>query len=123
MIMDNGLLKNSDEAYQFLTFPIKYDVTNRNLYNLFSNFGNVSFIKQTRERAYIKYRSYEFAAIAKNYLTGYTLQGNVLELEFVESTREAMPCESEFSQVNFFDTSFDRYVWVDSGSIAANPYR
>lgn len=50
------------------------------MYNLFSNFGNISYIKKTKHNVFIKFRSVEFAAMARNYLHGYKLMGNALDL-------------------------------------------
>lgn len=104
---------NVSENYQFLTFPIHYNITNKQIYNLFSNFGNISYVKQTNHDAYIKFRSYEFASIAKKYLSGYSLLGNILELNFIMDTKNALPSEEEYSNITYFDTTFDRYFSIN----------
>jgi hypothetical protein len=66
-------------------------MTNRQVYNLFSNFGNISFIKKTKSRVYLKFRSCEFSAIAKNYLTGRSFMGNTLDLDYISDSGLALP--------------------------------
>ena len=61
-------------------FGLEEEVSNRNVYNLFSNFGNISYIKKTKHNVFIKFRSLEFAAMARNYLHGFKLMGNTLDL-------------------------------------------
>lgn len=62
----------------YLGFPLTGELNNRNVYNLFSNFGNISYIKKTKKAVFIKFRSVEFAAMAKNYLHGYSFLENEL---------------------------------------------
>lgn len=40
-----------------LAFSLSGELTNRNVYNLFSNFGNISYIKKTKKAVFIKFRS------------------------------------------------------------------
>jgi hypothetical protein len=51
-----------------LRFELRKDLKIRHIYNLFSNFGNLSFISKKGGRVYIKFRTLEFAAIARTYL-------------------------------------------------------
>lgn len=96
LVFDNGVEKDSDskredmplklksetkEKSQVLTFKTKNEIPARNIYNLFSNFGNISWIINKRTAIYIKFRSLEFAAIAITYLNNYFLMGNLLALE------------------------------------------
>jgi RNA recognition motif-containing protein len=74
-------------------FQIQKYIPSRNIYNLFSNFGNLSFIKILKDKVYIKFRSVEFAAMVKNYLNNYKLMGNVLKLETILDLDEASPKE------------------------------
>lgn len=53
----------------------------REVYNLFSNFGNIASIIKKKKEFFIKFRSLEFASISYTYLNGYTLMGNTLLLE------------------------------------------
>lgn len=61
-----------------LAFWLSGELSNRNVYNLFSNFGNISYIKKTKKVVFIKFRSVEFAAMAKTYLQGYSFLENDL---------------------------------------------
>ena len=47
--------------------------------------------------------------MAKNYLQGYTLLENYLDLTYVTNKAEAEPKEEEYSEITYFDSSFDRY--------------
>jgi RNA recognition motif-containing protein len=85
-IKDQGFMNNS-----FLMFQIQNYIPPKNIYNLFSNFGNISFIKISKGKVYIKFRSIEFAAMAKNYLNDYKLMQNVLKLETISDVFEASP--------------------------------
>lgn len=40
-----------------LSFTYQKDVTIQNVYNLFSNFGNVSFITKKKRKFYVHFRS------------------------------------------------------------------
>jgi hypothetical protein len=40
-----------------LRFELKKDVKIKYIYNLFSNFGNISFISKKNSKAYIKFRT------------------------------------------------------------------
>jgi hypothetical protein len=52
-----------------LSFELQRELSIRCVYNLFSNFGNISFItKKANKRVFIKFRTIEFAAIAYTYL-------------------------------------------------------
>lgn len=52
-----------------LSFELQREISIRCVYNLFSNFGNISFIsKKSNKRIFIKFRTIEFAAIAFTYL-------------------------------------------------------
>lgn len=59
--------------------------------------------------------------MAKNYLSGYTLLDNHLELAFVTNPAEAEPREDEYSEITYFDSTFDRYSIPYSASQPTNP--
>lgn len=61
------------------------------MYNLFSNFGNISFIAKKTRRMFVKFRNMEFAAIASTYLNEYFFMGNILKLDSPSDANEAMP--------------------------------
>jgi RNA recognition motif-containing protein len=89
--------ENSQAKSSVLSFDINKDISIKYVYNLFSNFGNISFItKKNSKRMYIKFRTMEFAAIAFTYLNEYYLMGNLLKLESPEYAEEASPKESEY---------------------------
>lgn len=77
-----------------LCFPITHPLEVRQIYNLFSNFGNVAKISLKKTRAFVKFRTVEFAAIAFTYLNEHVLAGNLLRLEFPGSFEEAEPKEN-----------------------------
>ena len=64
-----------------LWFPIRYSIPCYCVYNLFSNFGNISCIVAKKERIFVKFRTKEFAAIAITYLINTTFFGNILTLK------------------------------------------
>lgn len=64
-----------------LSFDIKKDISIKSIYNLFSNFGNISFITKKNKKAYVKFRTMEFSAIAFTYLNEFCLMGNLLLLQ------------------------------------------
>jgi hypothetical protein len=70
---------------------MKNEVPMKNIFNLFSNFGNISFICKKKKNLYIKFRTIEFAAIAYNYLNNTNLMGNCIGLTSVEDPTEAFP--------------------------------
>lgn len=102
-IKEESVVKNS-----FLCFELKENIPIRNIYNVFSNFGNISLIKKTKDRAFLKFRTIEFAAIANNYLNDTILMGNLLALEPVNDPSSGHPHEDEYSESIFYDDSFDR---------------
>lgn len=74
------------------------------MYNLFSNFGNISFIsKKAGKRVFIKFRTIEFAAIAYTYLNEYFLMGNLLKLDSPLDPDEAAPKEAEYCECVYYD--------------------
>ena len=54
----------------------------RCIYNLFSNFGNITCIVKKKDTVSIKFRTLEFAAIANSYLNGKNFYDNFLNLKF-----------------------------------------
>jgi hypothetical protein len=66
-------------------FKIRNSVKHTHLYNLFSNFGNISAITVKKNDVKIKFRTVEFAEIAKTYLNNKWLYNNKIELESYES--------------------------------------
>lgn len=107
-IKDNSQAKSS-----VLGFDLHKDISIKSIYNLFSNFGNISFISKKSKRAYIKFRTMEFAAIAFTYLNEYFLMGNFLKLDSPLSPDDAAPKEAEYCECVFYDESFDRYVFAE----------
>lgn len=93
----------------FIMFKLEDYVENHKIYNLFSNFGNISYIKQTKNVVYLKYRSREYVDIAKTYLEGTVFKGSLLTLESIKDTKRALPFQEEFSEVNYYDSCSDRY--------------
>lgn len=61
-------------------FSYKQPLRIGQIYNLFSNFGNVSQIMLTKKEVRVKFRNSEFAAISLNYLKSFSLGGNKIEL-------------------------------------------
>lgn len=98
----------SQAKSQVLHFDLHKDLTIKCIYNLFSNFGNISFISKKNKKAYIKFRTIEFAAIAFTYLNEYFLMGNLLRLESPQSAEVASPREAEYCECVFYDESYDR---------------
>lgn len=72
-------------------FKLEDYVENHKIYNLFSNFGNISYIKQTKNVVSLKYRSREYVDIAKTYLEGTVFKGTLLTLESIKDTKRALP--------------------------------
>lgn len=100
-----------------LSFELQRDLSIRCVYNLFSNFGNISFIsKKGGKRIYIKFRTIEFAAIAFTYLNEYFLMGNLMKLDSPADPEEAAPREAEYCECVYYDESFDRYLYRHPGS-------
>jgi RNA recognition motif-containing protein len=79
-----------------LQFDLSRDLKIRYIYNLLSNFGNISFICKKNKKAYIKFRTIEFAAIARTYLNERSLMGNLLLLNYPPNPEDGIPKESEF---------------------------
>lgn len=98
----------SQAKSQVLHFDLHKDLSIKCVYNLFSNFGNISFISKKNKKAYIKFRTIEFAAIAFTYLNEYFLMGNLLRLESPPSAEVASPREAEYCECVFYDESYDR---------------
>lgn len=46
--------------------------------------------------------------MAKNYLHGYSLLSNQFLLQYVNDVSMALPREDEYSEITYFDSSFDR---------------
>lgn len=80
----------------------------RQIYNLFSNFGNIECIISKAHRVYIKFRSGYFAAVAMNYLAGMNFCGNILNLKYCESPHEYTQVAFEYSESMYFEDSYDR---------------
>ena len=57
-------------------FYYKNPIRHSQIYNLFSNFGNVSMIMITRKEVKVKFRTAEFAAVAQTYLKSFVMEGN-----------------------------------------------
>lgn len=66
----------------------------QSVYNLFSNFGNVSFITKKKRRFFVHFKSIEFAAITQTYLSNYTLMANVLAFDSSIPEEDARPKEN-----------------------------
>jgi len=60
---------------------LKEPVPLRQVYNLFSNFGNIECIIAKKQKVFLKFRSGYFAAVAMNYLAGMSFCGNHLNLK------------------------------------------
>jgi hypothetical protein len=66
-----------------VSFDLKDWIPLRQVYNLFSNFGNIESIIGKKQKLYVIFRSGYFAAVAMNYLAGMSLAGNHLNLRYV----------------------------------------
>jgi hypothetical protein len=77
----------------FLCFSIYESIDNSKVYNLFSNFGNISYIKQTKNCIYLKYKSQEFVDIARSYLEGHFFSGNHLAFFTLGEINKELPLE------------------------------
>ncbi len=81
----NVSIKFKDEMPKqnsILSFKMGKNLELRCIYNLFSNFGNVSCIVKKKDMVSIKFRTLQFAAIANSYLNGKTFYDNYLNLRF-----------------------------------------
>jgi hypothetical protein len=79
-----------------LSFDLHKETSIKCIYNLFSNFGNISYISKKNRKVYVKFRTMEFAAIAFTYLNEYFLMGNLLKLESPQNPDDASPKEAEY---------------------------
>lgn len=70
-----------------ICYDFKEHVPLKNIYNLFSNFGNVECIITKKSKVFVKYRSGYFAAVGMNYLAGLSLCGNLLNLTYCEDAK------------------------------------
>lgn len=68
---------------EILCFPYEGKLTIREVYNLFSNFGNIERIVRKSKAVYVEFSSIEFAAIASDYLNDVPLFDTVLRLSYV----------------------------------------
>lgn len=91
-----------------ISYDLKVGIPLRQIYNLFSNFGNIECIISKKEKIYIKFRSAYFAAVAMNYLCGLTLAGNHLNLSYVLNPEEYEQRPLEYSESLYFEDSYDR---------------
>jgi len=71
---------STDVRSSVLWFSYRYNLEPHMIYNLFSNFGNISCITIKKDHVYIKFRTKEFAAIASTYLNNMVLSKNVMSL-------------------------------------------
>ena len=65
----------------------------KEIYNLFSNFGNIAAIIKKKDNIFVKFRSIEFASISYTYLNNYRFLGNHLTLQSPLNEMDAMPRE------------------------------
>ena len=49
--------QETDVRSSILWFPYRYNLETKTIYNLFSNFGNISSITIKKENIYIKFRT------------------------------------------------------------------
>ena len=80
----------------------------RQVYNLFSNFGNIESIVSKKAKVYVKFRSGYFAAVAVNYLSGLSFCGNYLNLNYCLNPEEYEQKPLEYSESIYFEESYDR---------------
>ena len=71
-----------------ICYDLKEWISLRQIYNLFSNFGNLECIVAKKHKVYIKFRSGYFAAVGLNYLGGMSFCGNHLNLKYSENPEE-----------------------------------
>jgi hypothetical protein len=76
-----------------LGFRYDRDMEINHVYNIFSNFGNISGIVKKKRYFYVRFRSLEFASIVRTYLSGTRLMGNGIVLEPANDA-EACPREN-----------------------------
>ena len=101
--------QETDVRSSILWFPYRYPLETKLIYNLFSNFGNISCITIKKDNAYIKFRTKEFAAIANTYLNNLVLADNIMVLrECPEASDCWRPAEGESSQCTYYDSTYDR---------------
>ena len=101
--------EESDTRSSVLWFSYRYSLKLLQLYNLFSNFGNLSCVVVKKDIIYLKFRTKEFAAIASTYLNNTVLEGNILVLrECPEASNAWLPAEGEYCECIYFDSSSDR---------------
>ena len=65
-----------------ISYDLKEWVALRQVYNLFSNFGNIEYIVGKKQKVFVKFRSGYFAAVAMNYLAGLSFCGSHLNLMY-----------------------------------------
>lgn len=112
------LKQETDVRSSILWFPYRYPLETKIIYNLFSNFGNISCITIKKDNAYVKFRTKEFAAIANTYLNNMVLADNIMVLrECPEASDCWKPIEGESSQCTYYDSSYDRYCLSYSDSL------
>ena len=74
-------IKEADAAKSsMLIFGLTKDLSLKYIYNLSRKFGDISFITENKKMAFVKFRTLEFAATARNYLNKKSLVGNFLSL-------------------------------------------
>lgn len=69
-------------------------------------------IKLTKNEAFVKFRTAEFAAIAKNYLNNTWLFNNKIEITSC-SAHQILPQEGEYCEIISYDETTDRYQFVN----------
>lgn len=77
-------------------------------YNLFSNFGNIERILKKAAQFYVVFSEFEFAAAAKEHLTGLCLFGQELEIDYAVP-EDLEPKPRQFTESIVYDTSYDRF--------------
>ena len=95
--------------HPILSFDFQGSISCSCVYNLFSNFGNISCITLKKDKVYIKFRTKEFSAIASSYLNRTVLFGNIIDLKECSSNSfEWKPIEGEYSESIYYDSQYDR---------------
>ena len=110
---------------EIITFAVDGKLPLMNIYNLFSNYGNIDKIVYKLNTIYVQFSDMEFAVIAKDYLQNMVLEENILRLNF-GSRNDIIERLNEYSERMTLDNTYHRYLTVScrfssTKSIAINP--
>lgn len=103
---------------EIITFAVDGKLPLMNIYNLFSNYGNIDKIVYKLNTIYVQFSDMEFAVIAKDYLQNMVLEENILRLNF-GSRNDIIERLNEYSERMTLDNTYHRFS--STKSIAINP--